>query len=231
MSISTKALLAGATALVLPVAALAQAQPAAQSAVQHHAPAPAAAAPAAVEALLPANTEVVLTLNDDVSSKSHRLADKFSLSVAQDVTVDGHVVVARGTRAVGQVTKRTGRGGFGKSGKMDVAFRYLDVGGKWIPLDGRHHQDGESKTAATVGAVLAAGVIGGLIVKGKSARMTEGREVTVRTAEAVPVMLPATAGAPAAISARYTPMKVSLEVLTDKERKREEKARKAQGGK
>ena len=180
----------------------------------------------AAEAVLPANTEVVLTLNETVSSKSHRLGDKFSLTVAQDVKVDGAVVIPRGTRAVAQVTRRTGRGSFGKSGKMDFTFRYLDHNGQRIPIEGRHHQAGEGRTAATVGAVVAAGVVGGLVVKGKNARVESGREFTVRTLEPIPVTV---SGGAAIISASYVPSAVSMTTETDKQRKAREKAERAAG--
>lgn len=186
------------------------------------------AAPALREVRLPANTEVVLALNGELSSKTHRAGDKFSLSVAKDVTVDNQVVIPRGTRAIGQVTWRTGTGGFGKSGKMEVAFRYLEMNNLKVPVEGTHRQDGEGKTAATVGAVLAAGVVGGLIVKGKSARLPEGYEFTVNTVDAIPVTL---GGGAAVISAGYTPSPVSMQVEAAKKSKRANKAAKASGKK
>ena len=182
-------------------------------------------APVALEAQLPAKSEVVLALNGELSSKTHKLGDEFSLRVAKDVVVDGHVVIPAGTRAVGQVTMQTGTGSFGKSGKMEMAFRYLDLGGKRIPISGKHRQDGEGNGAAVAGAVLAAGVIGGLLVKGKSARVPQGREFTVRTVEALPVTVQA--GAPAAILASYSPAAIDMKVETPKERKAREKREKA----
>lgn len=219
------ALLAGATLLLVPAAASAQEAPAPMPAVVQTQ----AAAPMAAEAVLPANSEVVLTMNETVSSKSHRLGEKFSLTVAQDVQVNGMTVIPRGTRAVAQITRRTGKGGFGKSGKMDFVFRYIDHNGMRIPIEGRHHQAGEGRTAATVGAVVAAGVIGGLVVKGKNAKVEEGREFTVRTLEALPVTL-AGAGA-AVIAASYTPSAVTMMTETDKQRKAREKAERARGKK
>ena len=220
------ALLAGAALLLAPSAAFAQDVPAAQPAVVET---QAAAPMAAAEVVLPANSEVVLTMNETVSSKSHRLGEKFSLTVAQDVKVDNMVVIPRGTRAVAQITRRTGKGGFGKSGKMDFTFRYIDYDGRQIPIEGRHHQAGEGRTGATVGAVVAAGLVGGMLVKGKSAKIEEGREFTARTLEPIPVVM-ADNGA-AVISASYTPARVSMMAETDKQRKAREKAEKARGKK
>lgn len=228
MKIMHKALLGSAALLLVPSAAFAQqapAMPAAQPAVVETQ----AVAPMAQEAMLPANTEVLLTMNETVSSKSHRLGEKFSLTVAQDVQVDGMTVIPRGTRGVAQITRRTGKGGFGKSGKLDFTFRYLDHNGMRIPIEGRHHQAGEGRTAATVGAVVAAGVIGGLVVKGKNARVEEGREFTVRTLEAIPVTMAGNGAA--VIAASYTPATVTMMTETDKQRKAREKAERARGKK
>ncbi len=183
----------------------------------------------AQEVMLPANSEVVLTMNSMVSSKSHRLGEKFSLTVAQDVKANGAVVIPRGTRAVAQITRRTGKGGFGKSGKLDFTFRYLDHNGMQIPIEGRHHQAGEGRGGAAVAGVVAAGLVGGMLVKGKSAKIEEGREFTVRTLEAIPVTL-ADNGA-AVISASYTPARVTMMTETEKQRKAREKAEKARGKK
>jgi hypothetical protein len=219
------ALLAGAALLLVPTAAFAQEAPAAQPAVVQTQ----AEAPMAAEVVLPANSEIVMTMNETVSSKSHRLGEKFSLTVAQDVKANGMTVIPRGTRAVAQITRRTNKGGFGKSGKMDFTFRYIDYNGQQIPIEGRHHQAGDSRTGATVGAVVAAGLVGGMLVKGKSAKIEEGREFTARTVDAIPVTL-ADNGV-AVIAASYTPARVSMMAETDKQRKAREKAEKARGKK
>jgi hypothetical protein len=219
------AMLAGAALLLVPTAGFAQEAPVAQPAVVQTQ----AAAPMAAEAVLPANSEVVLTMNETVSSKSHRLGEKFSLTVAQDVKANGVTVIPRGTRAVAQITRRTGKGGFGKSGKMDFTFRYIDHNGLQIPIEGRHHQAGEGRGGAAVGAMVAAGLVGGMMVKGKSAKIEYGREFTARTLDAIPVTV-ADNGA-AVISASYTPARVTMMTESDKQRKAREKAEKARGKK
>jgi hypothetical protein len=164
-----------------------------------------AAAPAG--AMLPAGSNVLLRLNNQLTSRDQRIGDSFPLTVVSDVAVDGRVVIPAGTRAVGQVTWRTGRGSFGKSGKMEIAMRYLDLDGRRIPLSGFHRQEGEGNTGATIGAVIAAGVIGGLIVHGRTARIPEGREFTAQTVDTIPLGDGATA-----IAANYEPTAVGTEL-------------------
>lgn len=139
------------------------------------------------EALLPANTEILLSMNSEITSTTHRAGDTFSLSVAQDVRIGEHVVIPRGTRALGEVTWRTGRGAFGKSGKMDLALRHIDLDGTRIPIEGTFRQEGEGNTLATVGGVILVGVFAGFIT-GSRARVPAGRELASRTSIAVPFL-------------------------------------------
>jgi len=138
-----------------------------------------AAAPAVV---LPANTEIVMSMNDEVTTKGKTWSegDTFNLSVVQDVMLGDYVVIPRGSRGVGRITWLTSKGAFGKSGKMDVEMEYVEVGGRRIDLDGTYRQEGEGNTVATIGGVLLAGVFAGFVT-GKSGRIPKGRELTART--------------------------------------------------
>lgn len=212
----------GAALLCVPGLAHAQeAAPAVDQAMAVAAPAEAAApaevfvpvtpVPAApTTATIAAGLSIPLALTAELSSSRNREGETFALTVTQDVVSDGIVVIPRGTRGVGEITLRSGRGMFGKSGKMELSFRYLDMDGVRVPLDGTHFQAGEGNTAGTIGAVLAVGVVGGMVVTGRSANMPEGREFTARTIDALPVMvLPPAPGSydrpQARLAANYTP--------------------------
>lgn len=191
---------------------------------------PAPASPAAHVIHLPANTPITLSINAELSSRDGREGDTFPLTVVQDVLHEGHVVIARGTRAMGEVVWRTGRGPFGKSGKMEVAMRYLDMNGCRIPLEGVYRQEGEGNTGATIGAVIGAGVIGGLVVTGRSARIPSGRELPARTIDVIPFDVgPAGAdGRPAvAFAATYVPSAVQTGRPESGERRQRREEREA----
>jgi hypothetical protein len=143
------------------------------------------------EVTLPANTEVILRMTDDLTTKGGKIevGHVFRLTVAFDVRAQGVVVIPAGTPATGEVTMRTGKAVFGKSGKMDVELRQIDLYGRRIPVTGKYRQEGEGNTLAAVGAVfLAAGL---MFVTGKSAVIPRGRELVAYTITPEPFPVPA----------------------------------------
>lgn len=133
---------------------------------------------------LPANTELTVTPNSEVSSKSMKKGDVFTISTVYDVMMNGLIVIPKGTRGQGKITWRTGKGAFGKSAKMDLVFEWLELGGRRVVLEGKHRQEGQGNTAATIGTVLAVGVFGGFVT-GKSAIVPNGIQLKAFTAEPI----------------------------------------------
>ena len=176
---------------------------------QADAPLPVMQPPEASPAMvLPANTAVMLRMNSELSSKTAKEGSMFDLSVADPVMVDGYVVIPMNARAVGEVTWLTGKGAFGKSGKMNIELRYIEVAGRRIPIKGSFRQEGEGNTAATIGGVIAAGVFAGFIT-GKTAIIPAGRELQAFTQNEI-ALAPPRRPAPmlcqaAPIPASYTP--------------------------
>jgi len=157
-------------------------------------PLPVASAQPAPTAVLPANTEVLVSTNYEVTTKGERWkeGDTFDLAVVNDVTFGNYVIIPKGSRAVGRITWLTSKGAFGKSGKMDITVEYVEVAGRRIALTGNFRQEGEGNTVATVGGVVLAGVFAGFVT-GKSGRIPQGRELMARTKSDLPLALPATA--------------------------------------
>lgn len=182
------------------VQAAAQAQPVAAPPVEQPAPAPLPAQPAPAPMLvapvqqrtntvLPANTELTLSVNDTVTTKGKQWheGDNFNLTVTHNVMLGNYVVIPKGSRGVGRITWLTNKGAFGKSGKMDIELEYVEVGGRRIPITGTYRQEGEGNTVATVGGVVAAGIFAGFIT-GKSGVIPRGRELTAHTKDDLPVV-------------------------------------------
>ena len=146
-------------------------------------------------AFLPSNTEIWLTVNQQVSSKTTKVGQKFPLSVSRDVMVGNYVVIPRGTPAEGQLTYRTGKGAFGKSAKIEFDLVDIDLKGRLVPVSGHYRIEGQGNTGATVGVVVAAGVFGAFVT-GHSAVIQQGAEYRAFTKEQLPVVL-ASAAVPA----------------------------------
>lgn len=149
------------------------------------------AAPVMRQIILPPNSEVVITPNDTLTTKGKQLKEgyKFRLSTMFDVMQDGYVVIPKGTMGEGTVTWMTNKGAFGKSGKMEVSFDWLDLGGKRVSLTGNHRQEGEGNTGATVGTAVAVGVFSAFVT-GRSATIVNGQQLRGRTAEPLTFTVP-----------------------------------------
>jgi hypothetical protein len=140
-------------------------------------------------ATLPANTEVLVSMNAELNSKKFKKeGHKFDLSVASDVRMGDYVIIPKGTPAFGVVTYRTGKGAFGKSAKMEFDITHIELNGNRIPLKGHFRQEGQGNTGAAVGAVVAVGVFGAFVT-GKSAIVPQGREYKVYTLDPLAVQV------------------------------------------
>lgn len=168
-------------------------------------PVPAAVAP--LMEILPANTDVLLRMNHELNSKTAKVGDRFNMTVVNDIAHNGFVVIPAGTRGVGEVTFHTKKGSFGKSGKMEIELKHLELGDKRIPITGKYRQEGEGGTTATVVTAVLVGVFSAFVT-GKSAIVPQGRELMAQTNAAVPFK-PTTAAAPALINAQPVAASVS----------------------
>ena len=135
---------------------------------------------------LPANSDVLVRLDEEVTSKSAKVGDTFRASVATAVMRDGVTVLPRGAAVTGRIAYRTGKGAFGKSAKMEIEFVSVSVDGQQHPLTGKFREEGRGNTGATVGAAVAAGPFA-VFVTGRSATFSRDREFRVATREPISV--------------------------------------------
>jgi hypothetical protein len=171
--------------------------------------------------VVPAHTEIVFRLDEEIASDRARVGQTVAVSVARDVIVDGAVLIPRGAPGVGAVTFRTGKGAFGKSGKLDIELRSVEVGGRSVPVVGRYHAAGDGRTGETIGTIIVGGVVAGAFVTGHNAVFEEGRQFTAFTGEATRIARPAIRMAryappmpPAAVSFARSPALLSTSYAT-----------------
>jgi len=148
-------------------------------------PAPVASMAAADGLTLAAGTPLKVAVAEEVNSTTHKAGDMFKLTVLEDLRIGDVVVIPRGTPVFAEITWRTGKGAFGKSGKLEFSLRYIELNGQRIPVTGDYRQEGEGNTVATGVGVIAIGVFAGFIT-GKRAQLPVGRELMAQTAQAVP---------------------------------------------
>ncbi len=140
--------------------------------------------PAPKELSLIAGTPIPLVVASEVNSSTHKAGDMFQLTVLNDIKVGDTLVIPRGTPATAEITWRTGKGAFGKSGKLEFSLRYIELDGKRIPISGDFRQEGEGNTIATGVGLLAVGLFAGFIT-GKRARLPTGRELLSQLSQPV----------------------------------------------
>jgi hypothetical protein len=169
---------------------------------------PAAAAPAEASSTAPAKltlkegTEVNLKLAQALSSKTANVGDTVELVLDQDLVVDKSIVAQKGARAIATVSNAKKAGMAGRGGELSLHFEYLKAGDTRVKLRGAQGKAGDNKTGATVGLVIAFGVLG-FMKHGKQAEVKEGTPVKafvdedVQLASVGPAPEPTPAPAPA----------------------------------
>lgn len=123
--------------------------------------------------ILPSGTMLVVTPAQEISSKHIEEGQQVLFRVVNDVVEGNKVVIRRGSSVTGTITWKTGRAIGGKSGKFEVTFNSVSVGGRTIALTGKHRQEGRGNS---VGALL-----GSMVISGRSAVMLPGDLVNVFT--------------------------------------------------
>lgn len=136
------------------------------------------AATAPIARSLPASTMISIASDTEISSKKIEVGQKFPFFVTADVVENGVVAIPRGTRVESTVTYKTGKAVGGKSGKFELSFDKITLGGKQYALRGTHRQEGKGNTVAAVFASL--------IISGRSAVMLPGQTVSAFTNESIP---------------------------------------------
>lgn len=141
---------------------------------------------------LPAGTPIPLEMAQTVTTEGNNWdeGDEFHLTVSDDVLIGEYVVIPKGTLAFGHVRWATGRGAFGKSGKIEVEIDYLLFGGKPLKLAGVYREEGKGELTSP-GTVVAAGPLAGFIT-GESGEFLRGSLLTAHLAENLAVVIPST---------------------------------------
>ena len=127
--------------------------------------------------VLPSGTMLQVTPLQEITSKRIEEGDQVAFVTVNDVSEDGYIAIQRGTPVTGLITWKTGRAIGGKSGKFEVDFKSISIGGRQYALRGQHRQEGRGNT---IGALF-----GAIVISGRSASMLPGQLVNIFTAEPI----------------------------------------------
>lgn len=155
-----------------------------------------------------AGSVLVLETLEPLNSSKLKRGDKFALRLAEALSVDGVELLAAGTPGVGEVIHAEAAHGGGTPGELLVAARYLEVGGRRIPLRAfRLGVTGKDNTNLALGVSFAAGPFAHFI-RGREIEIpahTRGEARVAQDTEWVPATAAAAQELPAPTSTATSP--------------------------
>lgn len=129
-----------------------------------------ASAPKAAALVVPADTEIRVVLDQEVSSKKSSTGETFSATVGVPIEVDGVVAVPKGARASGIVKDAKAAGRFKGGAVLELALTSVTIGDKDYELQTSAHtytSKGKGKrTAEMVGGGAGGGAAIGAVAGG-----------------------------------------------------------------
>ena len=146
------------------------------------------------EVTLPKDSVIKVEFTKELGNKISKVGDEVSFKAADNLYVNDVLVLPKGATGVGKVKKVVQPGMFGKDGRVDIDFMYINsVDGTKIPVFVGELAKQQAKSyAGAAGAAIGGmiilgpvGVIGGAFVKGSSVVIPEGSVTYVQTSEDV----------------------------------------------
>jgi hypothetical protein len=133
--------------------------------------------------IIPDGTEFVVVTTEEITSKTATEGDPLTFKVAEDVKIDGHVVIAKDTVVKGVVASAKKAGMMGRGGSLGIRVESsTTVDNQKIKLRSSKGKEGDDKTGTTVALVVLFGPLG-FLKKGKNAKIPPRTEIKVYTDE------------------------------------------------
>lgn len=124
-------------------------------------------------------TEFIVVTIDEITSKTAAEGDPLTFKVAEDVKVDGQVVIAKGSLVKGVVGQAKKAGMMGRGGSLGIRVESaMTVDNQKLKLRSTKGKEGDDKTGTTVALVVLFGPLG-FLKKGKNAVIKPGTEIKV----------------------------------------------------
>ena len=129
--------------------------------------------------VIPDGMEFTVVTVDEISSKTAAEGDPLTFKVAQDVKIDGQVVIAKDSLVKGVVAQAKKAGMMGRGGSLGIRVESATtVDNQKLKLRSTKGKEGDDKTGTTVALVVLFGPLG-FLKKGKNAVIKPGTEIKV----------------------------------------------------
>jgi hypothetical protein len=153
--------------------------PAPSEAAEAEIPTPAlTSSPSPEPRILAAGTTLPLVLEATVASNTSQVGDRVVASLAEDLSVDGRVILAAGTEVVGRVTAATQSGRVKGRARLAMEFDEVRDGGSSYRIEAAAiditAESSKGKDAKIAGGAAAAGAIIGAIAGGGKGALKGG---------------------------------------------------------
>jgi hypothetical protein len=144
-----------------------------------------------IAVVLPDGTEFTVVTTEEITSKTASEGDLLTFKVAEDVVINGHVVIAKDALVKGEVSTAKKSGFFGRGGNIGIRIESTTtVDNQKTKLRSAKGKAGDDKTGTTVALVVLFGPLG-FLKKGKQAIIKPGTAIKVYTDEAKNVQVKA----------------------------------------
>jgi hypothetical protein len=140
---------------------------------------------------VPALTPVLVRIEDEISSKTNKMGDRFRITVAEDVRVGDAVVIPVGSTGEGEVIHAARPGAGGKAGELIVVARFVLVGDNQVRL--RSFTLGAAGRDKSVDALAASFIAGPFAMFQKGGAVVIPRDTLGMAKTALEFKLPAVA--------------------------------------
>jgi len=128
---------------------------------------------------IPDGMEFMVVTVDEISSKTAAEGDPLTFKVAENVVIDGHVVIAKDSLVKGSVAQAKKAGMMGRGGSLGIRVESATtVDNQKLKLRSTKGKEGDDKTGTTVALVVLFGPLG-FLKKGKNAVIKPGTEIKV----------------------------------------------------
>jgi hypothetical protein len=140
---------------------------------------PESALPQTSEITLPDGLEFEVVTTEEITSKTATEGDLLTFKIAEDVKVNGMVVIAKDTIVKGSVSNAEKSGRMGRSGKLGIRIESTTTAdGQKLRLRASKGKAGDDKTGTVIAlSVLVSPLF--LLKKGKDAKIKPGTKLKV----------------------------------------------------